>query len=62
MQRLSGVASGDPLFNVLFVFENYPAGDAGEETDLVIKDVQGHEKTNYPISDNCFYIWWAITT
>ena len=50
MQRLSAVQSGDPLFNVLFVFENYPAGEAGEETDLVIKDVQGHEKTNYPIT------------
>ena len=34
----------------MFVFENYPAGEAGEETDLVIKDVQGHEKTNYPIT------------
>ena len=31
VQRLSSVQSGDPLFNVLFVFENYPAGEAGEE-------------------------------
>ena len=54
VQRLSSVQSGDPLFNVLFVFENYPAGEAGEETDLVIKDVQGHEKTNYPITVTAF--------
>ena len=51
VQRLSEVSSGDPLFNVLFVFENYPLGKAEEgETDLVIKGVQGHEKTNYPIT------------
>ena len=50
VQRFSQVASGNPLFNVLFVFENYPTGESLDESDWVIKDVQSHEKTNYPIS------------
>ena len=51
VQRLSGVSSGDPLFNVLFAFENYPIGEAGEECDLVMKDFRvASQKTNYPVA------------
>ena len=50
VQQFSGIGSGDSLFNVLFVFENYPVTEMGNASDLVIKDIQSHEKTNYPLS------------
>ncbi len=50
VQRWSEVPAGSPLFETLYVFENYP--DAGEVEDggLRIRDLQSYESTNYPVT------------
>ncbi|MDB4948389.1 MAG: tycC3 [Gemmatimonadetes bacterium] len=52
VQRCSGVPADRPLFEVLYVFENYPIGAGGDaETDeAAATDVQMVERTNYPLT------------
>src|SRR5207237_10620538 len=50
VQSLSGVASGQPLFQSLVVFENYPVDPSAQESrDFSIADVETVEQTNYPL-------------
>ncbi|HEV2845896.1 MAG TPA: amino acid adenylation domain-containing protein, partial [Thermoanaerobaculia bacterium] len=50
IQRWSGAAAGSPLFETLYVFENYP--DAGEAAPggLRLGDLRTYESTNYPLT------------
>lgn len=52
IQKWSDISSKDPLFESLFVFENYPVDSSVKKIDLGIKilDVKSVEKTNYPIT------------
>jgi amino acid adenylation domain-containing protein/non-ribosomal peptide synthase protein (TIGR01720 family) len=50
IQRWSEVPAGSPLFETLYVFENYPhAGDVGAG-DLRMSNLRSFESTNYPLT------------
>jgi amino acid adenylation domain-containing protein/non-ribosomal peptide synthase protein (TIGR01720 family) len=50
IQRWSEIPAGSPLFETLYVFENYPdAGGAGEGA-LNIGALRSYESTNYPLT------------
>ncbi|QKG84716.1 amino acid adenylation domain-containing protein [Kroppenstedtia pulmonis] len=49
VQAWSELPGGVPLFNTVFVFENYPDhGDKGDR-ELQVANVRGLEQTNYPL-------------
>lgn len=52
IQRLSDVPPGMPLFESLFVFENYPLDSAEKDTKktLEISHLRCFERTNYPLT------------
>ncbi|QKG84715.1 amino acid adenylation domain-containing protein [Kroppenstedtia pulmonis] len=50
IQGWSEVPRGTPLFNSLYVFENYPGGGAFPENSLQIENVQGLEQSHYPLT------------
>jgi len=52
IQGWSEVPNNLPLFNSIFVFENYPIAEAVKEqkNTLVISDLKSFEKTNYQIT------------
>ncbi|HEY0604051.1 MAG TPA: amino acid adenylation domain-containing protein [Herpetosiphonaceae bacterium] len=53
IQEWSAVPRGQPLFESIVVFENYPVADAvreGPQAALAIDAVQSHEQTNYPLT------------
>jgi amino acid adenylation domain-containing protein/non-ribosomal peptide synthase protein (TIGR01720 family) len=50
VQRWSDVAPGEPLFESIVVFENYPQGAALKVTDLEIADLDFREQSNYPLA------------
>ncbi|MEL7500838.1 MAG: amino acid adenylation domain-containing protein [Cyanobacteria bacterium J06554_6] len=54
LQDWSEVPNGPPLFDSLLVFENYPVSidlvTRNLADDLVLKDGQGYERTNYPLT------------
>ncbi len=49
IQRWSDVEPGQPLFESIVVFENYPTNEAGERS-LRIKDMHYREQSNYPLA------------
>ncbi|NOK80121.1 MAG: hypothetical protein GFH27_549281n458, partial [Chloroflexi bacterium AL-W] len=55
IQSWSGVARGTPLFETLFIFENYPVSpsqmnEIAEQQDVPISDLHMQERTNYPLA------------
>lgn len=52
VQRWSEIKVGSPLFESLFVFENYPMDKMLQERigDLTISDGRGRERTGYPLT------------
>ncbi|MEV6868841.1 amino acid adenylation domain-containing protein, partial [Streptosporangium subroseum] len=56
IQACSGMPSGQPLFNSLLLFENYPSGqfddqvEAAEADGLLISDNVAVEQVNYPLT------------
>ncbi|MCG7410809.1 non-ribosomal peptide synthase/polyketide synthase [Paenibacillus sp. ACRRX] len=50
IQGWSEIERGTPLFQSLFVFENYPIEIGELSTTFQIHDFQGREQTNYPFS------------
>jgi amino acid adenylation domain-containing protein len=53
IQRWSEIPAGSPLFETLYVFENYPdaSGDGGDgEAGLRIGNLRSFESTNYPLT------------
>jgi amino acid adenylation domain-containing protein/non-ribosomal peptide synthase protein (TIGR01720 family) len=57
IQRWSDVPAGTPLFESIFVFENYPGASAavnpailGDHDDLRITNIRSIEQTNYPLT------------
>ena len=50
IQRWSEVPAGQPLFESLLAFENYPYEPATEGASVGVKDVSTHEQTNFPLS------------
>jgi natural product biosynthesis luciferase-like monooxygenase protein len=55
LQGWSELGKGEPLFEALFVFENYPVGEAvqglgGPERDLTLERVDLVETDNYPLT------------
>ncbi|HEY2739428.1 MAG TPA: amino acid adenylation domain-containing protein, partial [Thermoanaerobaculia bacterium] len=50
IQRWSEVPAGSPLFETLYVFENYPNAGAGGSNSLRIGDLHSFESTNYPVT------------
>jgi amino acid adenylation domain-containing protein/non-ribosomal peptide synthase protein (TIGR01720 family) len=52
LQRWSDMPKGSPLFESLFVFENYPmAAPAGvDQSGLTLGDVRSFDQTNYPLT------------
>ncbi|TYR65651.1 amino acid adenylation domain-containing protein, partial [Streptomyces parvus] len=53
VQRWSDVQAGDPLFETLFVYENYPLARTGEpapDDGLTLTTVGAREHTNYPLT------------
>jgi len=52
VQRWSEVGRGEPLFETIFVFENYPAGEAikGNGAGLKVGNLKSFEKSNYPLA------------
>ena len=49
IQRFSDIEPGQPLFESIVVFENYPM-DTGQEHSLEITDVKYREQSNYPLA------------
>jgi len=56
VQGLSKIGAGQPLFESLFVFENYPVqpgqttGGGGKKNPLKVHGIQTGEQTNYPLT------------
>ncbi|MGQ4733626.1 condensation domain-containing protein, partial [Streptomyces sp. Ju416(a)] len=53
VQRWSDVQAGDPLFETLFVYENYPlarTGEPAQDDGLTLTTVGAREHTNYPLT------------
>ena len=52
IQGLCDVPRGQPLFESIIVYENYPVDDSlrQEESELSISSVQSLEKTHYPVT------------
>ncbi len=52
IQKWSEIPKGDTLFNSILVLENYPVGEALQDTNSIlnITDVHSVEKTNYPLT------------
>ncbi|WP_262388504.1 condensation domain-containing protein, partial [Streptomyces parvus] len=53
VQRWSDVQAGDPLFETLFVYENFPlsaAPDAVQRQTLTFEVVESRGHTNYPLT------------
>ncbi|MBW8873687.1 MAG: amino acid adenylation domain-containing protein [Acidobacteria bacterium] len=50
IQRWSEVPAGSPLFETLYVFENYPNAGDGGSSSLRIGNLRSFESTNYPIT------------
>jgi amino acid adenylation domain-containing protein/non-ribosomal peptide synthase protein (TIGR01720 family) len=50
IQRWSEVPAGSPLFETLYVFENYPNAEEGRSGRLGIGDLRSYESTNYPLT------------
>ncbi|NJO81278.1 MAG: non-ribosomal peptide synthase/polyketide synthase [Blastochloris sp.] len=55
IQSWSAVARGTALFEILFIFENYPVSpsemsDIAEQQDVPITDLHMQERTNYPLA------------
>ncbi|HKH48755.1 MAG TPA: amino acid adenylation domain-containing protein, partial [Thermoanaerobaculia bacterium] len=50
IQRWSEVPAGSPLFETLYVFENYPNAGDGGSSSLRIGDLRILESTNYPLT------------
>ncbi|HSF38614.1 MAG TPA: amino acid adenylation domain-containing protein [Thermoanaerobaculia bacterium] len=50
IQRWSEVPFGSPLFETLYVFENYPTAGDGSPGSLRIGNLRDFETTNYPIT------------
>jgi len=48
VQKWSDVPLGEPLFESLLVFENYPLGKGERKGSLAIRDLESSERTNYP--------------
>ena len=48
----SDIPAGSPLFETIFVFENYPVDDAlrTQQTSVALEDVKSYEQTNYPLT------------
>ena len=53
MQAWSEVEPGQPLFESIFVFENYPVGNVTND-ELRVGSVRSIERSNYPLTV------WAI--
>jgi amino acid adenylation domain-containing protein/non-ribosomal peptide synthase protein (TIGR01720 family) len=50
IQRWSEVPAGSPLFETLYVFENYPDAEGGAASGLGIRNLRSFETTNYPVT------------
>ncbi|MBW8873686.1 MAG: non-ribosomal peptide synthase/polyketide synthase [Acidobacteria bacterium] len=50
IQRWSEVPAGLPLFETLYVFENYPNAADGGSSGLRISNLRSFESTNYPLT------------
>jgi amino acid adenylation domain-containing protein/non-ribosomal peptide synthase protein (TIGR01720 family) len=50
IQRWSEVPAGSPLFETLYVFENYPSAEGDGSDSLRISNLRSFETTNYPIT------------
>ncbi|HKH46438.1 MAG TPA: amino acid adenylation domain-containing protein, partial [Thermoanaerobaculia bacterium] len=50
IQRWSEVPAGSPLFETLYVFENYPSAEDDSSSSLRIGNLQTFESTNYPLT------------
>lgn len=52
VQRWSDIGHGEPLFESIFVFENYPASDRikGDGGGLRVSNLNTFEKSNYPLA------------
>ena len=52
IQQQTAVPAGQPLFESILVFENYPVDEslAQAPAGLTIEDVRGMEQTNYPLA------------
>jgi non-ribosomal peptide synthase protein (TIGR01720 family) len=50
IRKWSEVPQGEPLFETLLVFENYPLGDGEGRGGLAIRDLESSEQTNYPLT------------
>ncbi len=48
----SDMPAGSPLFETIFVFENYPVDEAlrARQTSVAFEDVKSYEQTNYPLT------------
>ena len=52
IKKVSELAADQPLFETLFVFENYPVDDAikQQQSELSISDVHMFERSNFPLT------------
>ncbi|HED09977.1 MAG TPA: amino acid adenylation domain-containing protein [Caldithrix abyssi] len=52
IQKASELSADQPLFETLFVFENYPVGETMQQqkSDLSVSDVRMIERSNYPLT------------
>jgi len=50
IQGWSGINRGDPLFESIVIYENYPLSENLDHGDLVINSVESLEKNHYPVS------------
>ena len=49
IQRCSDIEPGQPLFESIVVFENYPIDDAGKRS-LQVENIRYREQSNYPLA------------
>ena len=50
VQRWTEVPPGRPLFESIFVFENFPIPQRAEATELRVSDIELIEQSNYPLA------------
>lgn len=50
VQNWSDTPAGQPLFDSIVVFENYPEPQNATDNQLVVTDVAFHEQSNYPLA------------
>ena len=52
IRQIAGFPSGEPMFESILVFENYPVNESlkNQGEDIQVDNIEFHERTNYPLT------------